>query len=195
MIPSSLPSSLPSRPVCEGSRRRLWRRRKALGSLARETRFARAYHAWFAWFALFAKTAPGSLAHEARFARTKNACLHIRETSFVARTMLDLLCLLDLRRLRNTNSLAKLASFAQTILDLLDLRRLRLTHSLAKPASTTLGLLCVRFVVCFALIGLCRLRLASSLLSHRSNFTWLRVCLDSLACPTGSLPTNFYGGP
>ena len=52
--------------------------------------------------------------------------------------MLDLLGLLDLRRLRMAHSLAKLASPAQTmlcLLGLLDLSKLRLTRSLAEPAS------------------------------------------------------------
>ena len=45
--------------------------------------------------------------------------------------MLDLLGLLDLQKLRHA-LLAKLASFAQTMLGLLDLRKLRLTRSLAR---------------------------------------------------------------
>ena len=55
-----LASSARSFALCLG-----WFAKTALGSLTRETRFARTDHAWFAWFA---RTALGSLAREARFA-------------------------------------------------------------------------------------------------------------------------------
>ena len=54
---------------------------------------------------------------------------HSRNSLRWAKTMLDLLGLLDMQNLRHAHLLTKLA---QTILGLLDLRKLRLTDSLAR---------------------------------------------------------------
>ena len=57
---------------------------------------------------------------------------HLRNSLRWAKTMLDLLGLLDMQNLRHAHLLTKLASLAQTILGLLVLRKLRLTDSLAR---------------------------------------------------------------
>ena len=88
-----------------------WFVKTALGSLAREARFARADYAWFAWFA---KTAPGSLSNLALLAQTIFGLLVLRRPRLTWSpiwTILYLLGLPDLRDLRGlcqTRSLARL---------------------------------------------------------------------------------------
>ena len=70
--------------------------------------------------------------HEALVCEDCEWLTHSRNSLRWAKTMLDLLRLLDLQKLRHAQLVAKLASLTQTMLGLLDLRKLRLTRSLAR---------------------------------------------------------------
>ena len=125
-----LPSFLPSRPVCEGSRRRLQGRTKLTYLLALR-------------FTLLTCLLACLVALPNCFTQLAQLCF------ICVRFMVCLVCFpqAGLRRLHLACSLAKLASLVRTMLGLLDLRRLRLPRSLAMLASlvqTIVGLLGLR---------------------------------------------------
>ena len=138
------------------------------------------------------------LAKLATLARMELLCSACLLAGFI---LLGFACYFDLLKKTAFGSLDRGARFAFGLLRLLDFVGLSRSLTLVfkqisrKLCNTTIGLLCVRCLVCFALLGLCRLRLARSLCSHRSNLTWLRVCLDGLACSTcwALLPLIFMG--